>query len=144
MSLLISVSSEDKEVKFLLGAVIGALFSGVLSAVAGGYITLTSNTTVDFAIKTEDFWWLAMILGAIVGAGSGAVIGGTVCALDLSPIKAGVSILLITIILALFFYPITQGKFDTDFMRFGVALVIISVITGIVLPFITPFLEKPK
>ncbi len=130
--------------KFLLGAVIGALFSGVLSAVAGCFIALTSNTVGDFALKTKDAWWLAMILGAIAGISTGAIIGGTVCALDLSPIKAGVSILLITVILALFFYPITQGKFDTDFMRFGVALVIISVITGIVLPFIAQFLEKPK
>ena len=130
--------------KFLLGAVIGALFSGVLSAVAGGYITSTSNTTVDFAIKTEDFWWLAMILGAIVGAGSGAVIGGTVHGLGLSPLKAGVGVLLIVMIPVIFFYPVSQGKFDANFIRFGISLIFISVVTAVAVSLIGSRFGKPS
>ncbi len=130
--------------KILYGTVIGAIIAGILTAIASVYISLTSNNVGDFGVKTKDIWWLFLIVDSIVGLVIGGIVGFIASLFNLSSIKIGVGILIIATIPMLLFYGVSQNKFDKDFMRFGIALVIIALITGTMLPLITAFLEKPK
>jgi hypothetical protein len=114
------------------GIIIGAIFSGVLSAIYAGYIAFTSNTVSDFGFTAKGFWWLYIILGGLFGFIGGALIGGIVSALNLDAVKGGLSGLLLTIVPACFFLLVSEKKFDEDITRFGIGFIVIAVITGVV------------
>lgn len=118
--------------KVFQGIIIGALFSGLLSAIYACYIAFTSNTVSDFGFTAKGFWWLYIILGGFFGFVIGGIIGGVVLTLNLNAIKGGLLGLLLTIIPACFFLLLSEKKFDEDITRFGIAFIIIATITGII------------
>ncbi len=118
--------------KIIQGILIGALFSGIVSAVYACYVALTSNTTSSFGLRSEDFWWLAAVLGGIAGLILGAVVGAIVSGWNLNLILGGLVGLLITGIPGLLSTQVSEGKFDEDHIRFGIALIFIEIVTGIV------------
>lgn len=120
--------------KIFQGIIIGAVFSGVLSAIYACYVAFTSNTVSDFGFTAKDFWWLAMILGGLLGLIIGGIIGGIISGLNLSVITGGLVGLLITGIPACFFLLLSEGKFDENMTRFGTALIVIEIITGVIVP----------
>lgn len=117
--------------KIIQGILVGALFSGLLSAICACYLALISNTTGELGLKTRDFWWLALIMGGLFGLIVGGFIGAIVYALNLNIIKGGLLGLLLTIIPACFLL-LSGDKFDIDIRRFGVAFVVISTLAGII------------
>lgn len=118
--------------KLFQGIIVGALFSGIFSAIYACYIAFTSNTVSDFGLTTKDFWWLAMILGGIVGFVLGGIVGGIVFELNLGVILGGLIGLFIAGLPALFFLAVSNSKFDENHIRFGIALIFIETITGII------------
>ncbi len=128
--------------KILQGIIIGALLSGFLAAVAGTYISLTSIESGVLGIKTKDIWWFGLILGGAVGFAVGSFIGGLITAFNFDLVKGGGIVLLISIFPTLFFYFFSNGKFDNDSIKFGILLIFISVITGIIVPLITSKIER--
>jgi hypothetical protein len=130
--------------KLLQGIVVGALFSGILSAICAVYITLTSDTSDSFGLKAKDFWWLAMLYAGFFGLIVGGILGGIVSALNLSLITAGLCGLIITIIPAIFFRLLSEGKFDENFIRFGIFFIAIATLTGIFVSFAQTSLFKSE
>jgi hypothetical protein len=128
--------------KLFQGIIAGALFSGILSAIYACYIAHTSNTVSDFGLTAEDFWWLAMLLGGLFGLFIGGIIGGIISELHLDVIKGGFCGFLITAIPACFLLLLSEGKFDENITRFGVAYIFIATITGMVVPLTQMLLFK--
>ena len=117
--------------KLFQGIVVGALFSGVLSAICAGYISLTSNMVYDFGFKAKDFWWLTMLLAGLFGLIAGGILGGIISVLNLSLISAGLFGFLITAIPAVLFRIVPVVKeFDEDVRWFVISFIVIATLTG--------------
>jgi hypothetical protein len=141
---LLSLLIKNKQMKILQGIVVGALLSGFLAAIAGTYIALTSGETGVLGIKARDFWWFGLILGGMIGAITGSIVGGTISALNSNFIQGGGLVLLIAVFPTLFFYFFSDSKFDRDSIKFGVSLIFILVITGVLVPLITSWIGRTK
>ena len=116
--------------KMLKVIIIGTCFSAILSAICAGHIALTSDTISDFGLKAKDFWWLAIIIGGIVGLIMGIIVGIIIIGLKLNPILGAIIGLSLVGIPMLFLNLTSQDKFDDNHIKFGIALIFIQTLTG--------------
>lgn len=123
------------------GIIIGALFSGVILAICEGLIVANSAATGELGLKSRDFWWLAMILGGLLGLFIGGIIGGVVSELNLNVIRSGGYVFIILVI-PVFFILFSGDKFDDDIKKSAIAFLAIETITGIFVSLITSLLCK--
>jgi len=130
--------------QFFKGAIIGAVLLGVLSAICAAYIAFTSNTVGSFGLKTEDLWWLAMILGSICGVFIGGIIGGVIFGADLDIVKGLILAISIIAVPALFVTIFSADKFDQDIQRFGIFFAVLVFLMGIFIPTIKMLLSRHK
>ena len=123
--------------KVFQGIIVGALFSGVLTAICATYISLTSNMVYDFGFTAKDFWWLTMLLAGLFGLIAGGILGGIISVLNLSLISAGICGFLITAIPAVLFRIVPVVKeFDEDVRWFVVSFIIITTFNAIFVSYI--------
>jgi hypothetical protein len=116
--------------KLIQGVLAGALFSGGVSAMFACYVSVTSNTVSNFGFTAKDFWWLALLIGGFFGVIGGGVIGGFVAGFNLNILKGGLCGLIVAIPVCGFVL-LSDGKFDENISRFGLAYIFIASITGI-------------
>lgn len=124
--------TKTNNMKIIQGIVIGAFFSALVSAICAYYVALTSETVSDFGLKARDFWWLAIILGGFVGFILGGFVGAIVSGLNLNVMLSAIVGLLITGLPAVLLSQVSESKFDENHTRFGIALIFVETITGIV------------
>lgn len=130
-------------VNLFRGILVGAVFSAVLSAIYAGYVAITSETVGDFGLKAKDFWWLAMILGGFVGFVLGSFVGAIISQLNSNVILSAIVGLLVIGILILFLSQVaSESKFDENHTRFGIGLIFIETITGIIVALTVKFIAN--
>lgn len=122
--------------KLFQGTIVGALFSGLLSAICAVYIAFTSNSS-SFGLEAKDIWWLAMLYAGFFGLITGGILGGIVSALNLSLIAAGLCGFLITAVPTVFIrLVLVFKKFNEDFKRFAIFFIAMTTLTGIFVSYI--------
>jgi uncharacterized membrane protein len=123
------------ETKIFLGAITGALFTGIFLSVISYYATINDHSSTGLG-PVSSFWQLAILSGGIIGAIVGGASGAIIIGFQAGLIKAILIGFCFNLILVAAFYIATGGGWENSMRYTFYPLVIIGAINGAVVSFV--------
>ena len=106
------------KMKVIPTTILGSITSGIILGVSAMIIVIVEDTTGTFGLRSRDFWWLAFILGAMVGFVGGGIEGFVISYFRFSFLSTFLFGIGFSLIALCFYFFGTRGAWDSNLQRF--------------------------